>query len=91
MDATERLLEPCFRVKPTQSDEIKAWEGRHQDLYENTFYLFFCLNFRFPKDNCVMNKATNVIEGIAVVAMVAVPFSTKIFVFAQEKGSEANI
>ena len=38
-----------------------------------------------------MNKATNVIEGIAIVAMVAVPFFTKIFVFAQEKGSEANI
>ena len=82
MDATERLLEPCFRVKPTQSDEIKAWEGRHQDGYENLTILL--LKFGFPKDNCViMNKAKYVIEGIAVVSMVAV--STTCFVFAQKK------
>ena len=36
-----------------------------------------------------MNKAKYVIEGIAVVAIVAV--STTCFVFAQKKVSEANI
>ena len=34
-----------------------------------------------------MNKAKYVIEGIAVVSMVVVPFSANCFVFAQEKKS----
>ena len=38
-----------------------------------------------------MNKAKYVIEGIAVVSMVVVPFPANCFVFARKKVSEANI